>query len=181
MAYTTLPTQSAGQTASAAGWANVVKANFDAMGPHLINRKTADQSVTSSTTLVDATTMTLPVGASEVWQFEFDVIYSAGNTGDIKFAFTFPAAGRIDATVVWVDDGGSTVLPRNWSGTTTPTSSVNLSGFGGAGTRPFLPIQGIFTNSVTAGNLQLQFAQVVSDATSAVVYANSTVWGVKLA
>jgi len=181
MAWTTPKTWSSGETLTAANFNAQIRDNELALGPHLIARKTADQSVTTSTTLVDATTMTLPVGASEVWQFEFDVIYSAGNTGDIKFAFTFPAAGRIDASVVWVDDGGSTTLPRNWSGTTTPTSSVNLSGFGGAGTRPFLPIQGIFTNSVTGGNLQLQFAQVVSDATSAVVYANSTVWAVKLA
>lgn len=181
MAFTAPTTRATDFLVTAAVWNTEHVDNFNTAVMHLVNRKTAQQDVSSSTVLVDATSMTLPVLANEVWKFEMQVIYSAGNTGDIKFAFTFPASGRIDASVVWVDDGGSTVLPRNWSGTTTPTTSVPLSGFGGASTRVSLPIQGIFTNAGTGGNLQLQFAQQTSDATAASIYPNSTVWGVKLA
>src|SRR4029453_10393712 len=127
MAFTNYRTWSAGETLTAANFNAQIRDNGLTMPPHLIARKTADQSVTSSATLVDATSMTLPVLANEVYQFEMDVIYSGGSTGDIKFGFTFPAAGRIDATAVWVDDAGADVLPRNWSGTTTPTASVNLA------------------------------------------------------
>lgn len=180
MAFTAPVTRATDFLVTAAVWNAEHVDNFNTAVMHLANRKASDQSVTSSTTLVDATTMTLPVAASGIYKFEFQVIYSAGSTEDIQFAFTFPAAGRIDASVVWVDDGGTSVFPRIWSGTTTPTTSVALAG-GFSGARLSLPIQGIFTNSSTAGNLQLQFAQVVSGATSSIVYANSTVWAVKLA
>lgn len=152
--------------------------NFNTAVMHLINRKTSDQPVTSSTVLVDCTSLVLPVLANEVWQFDFNIVYDAGSTGDIKFAFTFPASGRIDANAAWLS-AGVTATVLAWTGTTTPTAAA--SAFGTTPDRSFLPIRGIFTNSTNAGNLQLQFAQNTSDGTASTVRANSTVWGVKLA
>jgi hypothetical protein len=156
-----------------------IRDNFLAVGPHLIARKASDQSVTSSIALVDCTTMTLAVAANEVWQFVFNVIYTGATTGDIRLAFTFPASGRIDANAVWAGAGG-TVQMNEWSGTTTPTTAVQLNA-PGTTTHYFLPITGLFTNAGTAGNLQLQFAQGTSDATATTVFTHSTVWAVKLA
>jgi hypothetical protein len=156
-----------------------VRDNFLAVGPHLIARKTADQSVTSSTTLVDCTTMTLPLLANEIWQFTFNVLFDAATAADIKLGFTFPTSGRIDATSFWL---GSTDLSQMaaWSGTTTPSTAFTFAGQA-ADVRMLMPISGIFTNSTNAGNLQLQFAQATSNATATRVFANSTVWAVKLA
>lgn len=178
MAYSTLPTQSAGGTASAAGWANIVKADLESM-MHLVARKTADQSVTSSVTFVDCTTMVLPVLANEIWQVNFAVLYSGSTTGDIQFRFTHPAGGRIDVAATGF---GATLATEyhQWCDTATPTAA-NSYGGSTASNHFFLPIEGIYTTAGTAGNVTLQFAQAVSDATATTVHANSTVWGMKLA
>lgn len=178
MAYTTPDTAVTGVVAPASMWNSGVRDNMLAM-MHPINRKTSDQSVTSSTVLVDCTTMTLPLLANEVWQFEFNVVYAAVAAADIKLGFTFPAAGRIDAGAFWL--GGDSVARLNYfTGTTTPTSAWSFVG-DGTTERHFLPIKGIFTNSTNAGNLQLQFAQDISNATASTVFTNSTVWGARLA
>jgi len=177
MAYTTPDTAVTGVVAPASIWNSGVRDNLLAM-MHPINRKTSDQSKTSDITLADCTSMTFPLLANEVWLFQFNVIYEAGTTGDIKFGFTFPASGRIDATSFWLG-ASDTAQMAGWSGTTTPSSAFNFAGQG-AGTRLFLPISGIFTNSTNAGNLQLQFAQATSNATSSTVFTNSTVWGARV-
>jgi hypothetical protein len=178
MAYTTPDTAVTGVVAPASMWNSGVRDNMLAM-MHPINRKTSDQSVTSSVTVVDCTTMFLPLLANEVWEFSFNIVYGAATTGDIKFGFTFPASGRIDATTAWRDNTGAIQL-QSWTGTTTPSSAFNVEGLGTAN-RVFYPIRGIFTNSTNAGNLQLQFAQATSDAGASTVYTNSTVWGARLA
>jgi len=180
MAFTVPRTWTDGELVTKAIMDVHVRDNFLAMGPHLVNRKTADQSVTSSTALVNATSMTLPVGANEVWLFAFNIVYSGANTGDLKLAFTFPAAGRIDATAHWGNSAGTSALAE-FSGTTTPTTSQIFTGSGGSTVHYLFPLPGIFTNSSTAGDLQLQFAQGTSDATATTMYTNSTVYGVKLA
>ena len=179
MAYTTPRTWTDGELVTKAIMDVHVRDNFNAMGPHLIVRKTSDQSVTSSTVLVNDSVLVLPVGVSEIWHFTFFVVYTGASTGDIKIAFTFPSGGDIRMSLIGRNAAG-TVVDQNFSTTTSPTSSID---FAAAGTTfaNTLPLTGVFVNGGTGGNLQMQWAQQTSDATATIVKANSTLWAVKLA
>lgn len=177
MAWTAPKTWSVGETLTAANFNTHVRDNLLAVGPHLIVRKTSDQSVTSSTALVDCTSMVLTVGANEVWLTEWFIRYAAGATGDIKFGWTFPTGGEIDAGVAARNTTAATVN-QFWYATTSPTTA---EAFGTVNAVELLRVHAICVNGGTAGNYQLQFAQQVSDGTAATVKAHSCVWGVKLA
>jgi len=179
MGWTTPKTWSAGETLTAANFNTQFRDNLNTLS-HLVVRKTADESLSSSTTLQDDNHLILPVAANEVWQFSFNIIYSSGTTEDFKIGFTFPTSGRIDAMGVAFDGALAVSLP-NVSTTTSPATPTTA--LGGAGTTVRFPVsmQGIFTNSSTAGNVTLQWAQNTSGATTTTVYANSTLWAVKLA
>ena len=170
MAYTTLPTQSAGQTASAAGWANVVKANFDAMAEHLIARTPADVSRTSTTLANDATLFTPSIPANEVWQFRFVLNFNT-STNDPKIAITFPSGDfsgmMTGVTVNWTLSG---------SGTTTITQIPDLNNIDPG---YLCLITGVFKNAATPGAVTLQWAS--GGGVAVILNAHSTLWGVKLA
>ena len=178
MAYTTLPTQSAGQTASAAGWANLVKANEESM-MHLIVRKPSDEPVTSSTVLQNDDHLLLPVAANEIWHFRFVIVYDGATAGDIKIAFTFPTGGDLRLSSVLIGTADTFTFGL-WSSTTSPSPAYSSSAQG-TGIYMTLPLEGVFVNGANAGNLQLQWAQNASSGTATTVKANSTLWGMKLA
>jgi len=157
-----------------------VRDNLLAVGPHLIVRKTADESISSNTTLQNDDSLILPVAANEVWQFQFNCLVTGIDGADIKVAFTFPTSGDIGATTVWNLAAVSTASEHFWQGTTTPTTAVSLRCWG-VSTRMLLPITGVFNNAGTGGSLTLQWAQVSSNATATIMKANSTLWAVKLA
>lgn len=122
-----------------------------------VARKTADESVTSSTTLQNDDHLLIPLGANEVWAFDFVLqTYANTTTPDLKLAFTVPASG----TVSWGAFGGSgaefssAYQSGSGSSKTFPVSSNGGCVMGG----------GVVTTGATSGNLQLQFAQDVSDA-----------------
>ena len=179
MAFTAPVTRATDFLVTAAIWNAEHVDNFNTGVQHLAVRKTSDQSVTSSTTLVDDSALVLPVLASEIWQFKFFVVYGAGATGDIKVAFTFPTGGDFRLSLLAADAAG-TLLMQTASSTTSPTPTISLKG-NGITTYATIPFEGVYVNGGTGGNVTLQFAQVVSDATAATIKAQSTLWGVKLA
>lgn len=156
-----------------------IRDNFRAMGPHLIARKTSDQSVTSSTVLVNDAALFLPMLANEVWQFKFLVTYGAGTGGHMGMAFTFPTGGDLRLGIIALDTAGI-ASNKMFSTTTSPTATRDFQGLG-ATSFVTVPMEGVFVNGANAGNLQLQWAQWISNGTSTTVKTHSTVWGVKLA
>ena len=180
MAWTTPRTWTDGELVTKAIMDPHVRDNFLAVGPHLIVRKTADESVTSSTVLQNDDVLLFPVAANEIWLFRLGLVYTGIQaTGDIKLAFTFPAAGEIAASAVLRDASGTFVY-KDWTGTTTPSSSQIAEAIG-ATVKRYLPIEGIFINAGTGGNVTLQWAQGASNATATTMRINSTLWAVKLA
>lgn len=129
--------------------------------------KTADQTVNNSTTLVNDNLLLTPVGINEVWSVYFYLIMSAANaTPNIKFAFTTPVAGVFS----WIPSGdigasGSGVLLTPY---TTGPQAFTLP----LATRHLL-IWGVYVGGANAGNLQLQWAQNVANASDTKVLTNS--------
>jgi hypothetical protein len=177
MAWTAPRTWVTGEVVTAAIMNTHVRDNLNAMESHLIVRKTSDQSVTSSTALVNDTALSMAVAASEVWLLDWTILYTASSTGDLKTAWTFPG-GELRMVLTGYDTAS---VPGIWATGVTASPTSNFA-FGGATTlTPPVFVRMYYTNGGSPGTLQLQWAQNVSDATATIVKTNSCLWGVKIA
>jgi len=132
--------------------------------------KTSDQSVTSSTTLVNDTALVLAVAANATYWMELYLNYEGGtaNASDLKFGWTFPAGLTIRAQPLLVDPAGATRILNTQIQTT-----VSNAGTQGAGNLSSVGLRGNVTTSGTSGNLQLQWAQNTSNGTATIVHTGS--------
>lgn len=132
--------------------------------------RTADQSVTSSTALVDDNTLAAAVAANATYHVEAVLIFVGGTQGssDLKIAWTAPAG----VTMNWVAAGKNTGGTNTWTDAqTTPGATVAL-GTSGATVR-MAKIEGTLVTGATAGTLQLQWAQNTSSGTATTMKTGS--------
>lgn len=127
--------------------------------------KSADQSVASSTSLVDCTDLSFSIGANEVWMGYIMPIMAAGTSGGVKWAFTLPAScvGRIRTT------GGNSFA--NASVDIDVTAGLGVTGIHQTST--FYIGYFNITNGANAGTVQFRFAQNASNGTNTTVSKNS--------
>jgi hypothetical protein len=146
----------------------ILASEIQAVAP-LAAVKGTDQSVTSSTVLVNDNTLFVPVLASVTYFLILQVIYEGGTQGssDLKFAWTAPSGAAMSVQQSSITTaGGSTIgFVRGLSGSTAGTS--------GAGNKWGLQLTGTFSTSSTAGTLQFQWAQNTSNGTATIVHAQS--------
>jgi hypothetical protein len=173
MAYTTPSTAVTGVVAPASMWNSGVRDNFLAV-MHPIVIKSADESVTSSTTIQDDNELILPVGVSEVWQFLFNLLIVGNTTGDIKFSYTQPA-GAVTTMGVTYENAAAAAGYRAVLVNPSETDMANNT------TQRVVPLGGVIVNSTNAGNLTLQWAQNTSDGTATTIRKYSTLWAARLA
>lgn len=139
--------------------------------------KPSDESVTSSTTLQNDDHLLVAMGVNEVWfaDFVLRVIDNSSGAADFKLAFTVPTGATLSLYSTYIAVSGSTVEFQEFttSGLSTTVGMTNVI-------RP-MRISGIVANGANEGNLQLQWAQAVSNASSVQVKANSILIATKLA
>lgn len=184
MAFTDYKTWSVGETLTAANFNAQIRDNGLTMPPHLIVRKTADETVTSSTAFQDDDQLLMALATNTTYLVRLVVLFTAvPSTGDIKFQFTMPTACSVFMNTIGFQVSGGTVNVGPMVGTTSPTGTSILLGLntGAAGDVRVVPFEGVVINGANAGNLTLQWAQNTSSGTGTVVKANSTLWAVKLA
>ncbi len=138
-------------------------------------RKTADESLNTSTTLQDDNHLVLAVDGLEEWVGEIHLAVGAalGDTG-IKVAITVPSGATLQVTAIIAGD----VLAKS-VGLTTTTSGQQLDG-----TTTILAgcVNGVVTmhfwilNGATPGNLQLQWAQSTSHGSNVTVRKGSVLF-----
>ena len=134
----------------------------------LVAYKNADQSVTSSTTLVNDSALHLTISAGANYLMHCYLDYEAANSpGDIKRGFTLPATTFI-RYMPSVRNTSSAVV----GGDTSIGSGTDVGGGGGAGVLRAALLTGT-VQCGTTGTLQLQWAQNTSSATSTIVHAQS--------
>jgi len=126
--------------------------------------KTSDQSINSSTTLADCTSLSFPILANETWYFSISLAVICDATGQSKFGFTIPA-GATGGWFLSAQGAGTGYLTGN-----TIANPISVST---TLTATSLNIFGTIINSSTAGTVQLQFAQAVSSGTDTTVKGNS--------
>jgi hypothetical protein len=170
-------TRSLGELITPAIWNADFVANMNLLGPHLIARKTSDEPLASNTTLQDDDTLQLPVSANDVWLLKYNLKMTIPVTPSAKMAFTFPAGGDVNICGTEYNAAG-TLVKISFQGTTTPTAPQD---FLGSTANRHIVLEGLFVNAGTGGTLVLQWAQNTSNASSVIMKAQSTLWGVKLA
>jgi len=122
-------------------------------------RKTADQTVNDSETLVNDTHLLAAIGANEIWVFEAVIEVNGGSTPDFDFTFTVPS-------------GGSMTFGKSDSESKTSRATEELR-VQGQNVASIVVLWGIVRNGATAGNLQLQWAQGAATASDCTVLTDS--------
>lgn len=149
---------------------------LNAMQP-LYVEKAADQSVTSSTTNTDDTALLLPVEANAKYILTGMLLYSARSDTDIKIGWTAPTSATLDWIAHAQIQGGTTGIAS--SGIVVDRQIQGNSAFplGGAAaentTYMTATVSGRLVTSTTAGDLQLNWAQITSNATASIMRAGS--------
>lgn len=140
----------------------------------LFVRKTADETVTSSNVLQDDDELKIPLLPNSIYEFELCAFFDAATTGDIKAAFTVPAGSVIICRTVMPASAASSAPVTMVSSVMVASGAAsNASGGIGAGAKAAYGVRGTVITGGTAGNLQFQFAQSVSDPTATTVFTNS--------
>lgn len=135
--------------------------------PNISIASAADQSITSSTTLADITSLSFPIAANEVWQAQFNLdVGAALSTTGIKLAINAPT-GCVLNVAAGLDPDVFTALDSGFKRTTVIATAVDFTttlsvGVGDAG----IVVNVYATNGSTAGIIQLQGAQSTSSGTA---------------
>ncbi len=130
--------------------------------------KAADQSVTSSTVLVNDNSLVVPVIANATYAFICDVNYEGGTQGasDLKWQWSIPSC-TMRYGVTFVGAGGGVTV------TAQVGADIVVAGTAGAGVRRSIQFSGTIIMGSTPGNIQFTWAQNTISATPTIVHAQS--------
>lgn len=135
--------------------------------------KSADESVTSSTTLQNDDHLVLPLAANARYLLDGYLSYTgptfAAGPADLKADWAIPSG----ASVRWSHNGPGSNTPNGIAATETNHSTAHVLGTYGTGTNITSRPAGWVTTGSTAGNLQLRWAQNVSNGTPVTMRAGS--------
>lgn len=119
--------------------------------------KSADETVSASTSFQDDNHLSLALSASSVYTLEMVFAYNASAAGDLKTIFTGPA-GMSGALFAW-----SSAASTAASASLTPTTQLNWDG---TAADAMAQLRGRLTTAGTAGTLLLRWAQVAASGSS---------------
>lgn len=136
-----------------------------------VERKTSDQSVSSSTTLTDAEGLSFFLSANETYQFDLWAPFNlAGVVSGYKFQLSLPSGvvALTETSEILNGITASLVVVRVDATVTTFSGALASAG------DHILRLQGTVENGSTAGLLKLQFAQNVSDSSAITIKRGSS-------
>lgn len=151
-------------------------------GDRQTSLKTADQSVTSSTTLTSDSALTFSVGSGETWVFNFFlfVTNAASAQPDFKAAVLGASGWTCSAQMSGSEAVGAAFPQAVTTGcTNAPTAMVNANIASDAGNGFNVRIQGTITTT-SAGSVTLQFAQNTSSTSAITIKGGSYVQAFKV-
>ena len=174
MAWTTPRTWTDGELVTKAIMDVHVRDNFNTVD-RLIVPKTADETVTSSTTLQNDDHLSFAVGINTVWYLRLGlyVLDASDGVGNLKVGVTFPASAVCQLNYVWLGLGGTLTHMR-------VRDATGVAVFGTA-TGDFHEFRGILKVAGTSGTFQFQFAQNTSNGSGVTVKQHSFIAGRQLA
>lgn len=131
--------------------------------------KSADQTVTSSTTLVNDSALAITIQASSVYNVEMYIEYEGGVQGssDLKFTWTLPNVTTFHYTNLRVNTSGQIATGMMQFGSDTVVAATNGS------TRNGIMLKGVIFGATSSGVVQWRWAQNTSSGTGTTVHAGS--------
>lgn len=138
-------------------------------------RKTADESVTSSATLQNDNELTIAIPAAGSYVIDLRLYGSsaANAAGDLRVGFTFPTGtfhfgvGALDSSLA---SGAAADLAA--TGNLSATSGSTVLGIGLSTTVTYSKVEALLI-ATAAGTLQMQWAQLASNANASTIKAGS--------
>lgn len=134
-------------------------------------RKTANESVTSSTTLQDDDELFVSVAANFTYEVSCMLKYDGATTGDFKIQWNVPASATFDYSILRLQTGASdaTAVALDYG-----QENVDMvMGAIGSGTTATAMILGTLIVAGTAGTFGLKWAQGTSSATATRILTRS--------
>ena len=146
-------------------WAYDHSVNY---GLHVkVVRKTADQTVNNSITLVAVDDLLWAVGASEVWAWDLYLYSNSSTVADVKIGWAVPAASLLPWQGFGTNAAGSDDIFSALGSGSTPGL------YGGGAAEMIFCGRGLYIGGANAGNVQLQFAQNTAEVSDTKILANS--------
>lgn len=142
------------------------------LGDPVWSYKAADQSLASNTTMQNDTDLFLTLVANGTYFFDGYIVYIqnvVAGSGDLKYQFTAPSGATLFVTGFGTSAASSTTT---YDVTANPASSVRTVPSNLTTAMSFEP-RGYIQTGGTSGNLQLQWAQNTSNATTLFVKTGS--------
>jgi len=140
----------------------------------IVKRKTADESVTSSTALQDDNHLAFAIGANEEWVADYDLYAENGlSVTGIKLAVTVPAGATMFLFAMCsalIPAGNSNSQSTSSSGAALNYTTAMMTNASPAYFRMSIRV----VNGANAGSVTLQFAQSTSSATAVALMAGSS-------
>lgn len=133
----------------------------------LAARKTIDQTVNNSVTLVDDTELYVAVPASTVFQFELQAIYNTGTTPNIKFAWSYPSGLVIPRSATLAN------FASGWAGGVPADQTTVTVTQGFAGGDQYFRQTGLVIVGATPGTLRVRWAQATANASNTIMRTGS--------
>ncbi len=148
---------------------------FQMVGPGGINTvyKTADESVTSSTTQQDDDHLTVGVAANATYIVEAALRVEGATAGDFKAGLSAPTGATGWSALIGPGIGATTFSDHNVDNQSSSLALAGFAGMLGAGNEVLVILKGYVAVGGTAGNVALSWAQRVSDATATKVLTGS--------
>lgn len=146
------------------------------VGGRAVARASADQSITSNTTLANATNLAFAVAANEEWAATFNVILGDGlGTTGVKLAVTTPAGATQQIDASWIGLVSPTTATDTYATTTTSGAALDFTsaGMGNVGGKAMMRVTVWVLNGATPGNVQLQIAQSTSSVSALILRKGS--------
>lgn len=140
-------------------------------------RKTADQSVTSSTTLADDTILQFPVLASHNYQFRCVAPFAlAGALSGFKLQISVPSSPTSYLCYAEVVNAVTGAIALTNIATSVSTLAGSLATMGDH----MAMFEGVLENGVNAGVIKLQFAQNTSDSAAITIKRNAMLFVIEV-
>lgn len=134
-------------------------------------RRVADAAaINASTVLVSDAVLLAPLVINASYYWDEVLFYDSATAADFKVAFTWPAGSTARWGIMGLGTPGATDMVA--STVTASGTSVAVGGLG-VGTGTWCKIEGFIDTAGTAGNLQTQYAQQISDPTNTTVRRGS--------
>jgi hypothetical protein len=135
--------------------------------------KTTDTSRSSTTTLSNDTHLVnMPLGVG-LWRVQFVLFISGATAADFRHQLTFTGTATPDYGRLIQSPESATTDARATTMTSVQSTQLGAANIGVDGARTGAAYEDLMLNVTVAGNLALQWAQVVSNATATVLATGS--------